>query len=347
MQRKIQVTEIAELLSHPNGYDSIIDVRSPSEFHEDHIPGAINLPVLSDQERAEVGTIYKQVDPFTARKTGAVLTSQNIAQHISTLSNHGRDWKPLVYCWRGGQRSGSLALVMHEIGWSVTLLQGGYKAYRRHVQQELNHLLPQLRFIVVAGPTGCGKTDLLRQLQSQGCQVLDLESLANHRGSLLGREPGSCQPSQKWFESSLYHELCQLDLEKPIYVESESSKIGEIHLPTALFKNLITSSAVVLSCDRSKRAQYLVRRYQHLTQSIEDTTQLVERLAFRHGKQQITEWVSYINTHNWLALATSLLEHHYDPAYERSQTRLRVAERCELQCPGELTDHSVFERIDA
>ena len=168
MQRKIQVTESAELLSHPNGYDSIIDVRSPSAFHEDHIPGAINLPVLSDQERAELGTIYKQVDPFTARKTGAVLTSQNIAQHISTLSDHGRDWKPLLYCWRGGQRSGSLALVMHEIGWSVTLLQGGYKAYRRHVQQELNRLLPRLRFIVVAGPTGCGKTDLLRQLQNQG-----------------------------------------------------------------------------------------------------------------------------------------------------------------------------------
>ena len=254
MQRKIQVTEIAELLSQPDGYDSIIDVRSPSEFHEDHIPGAINLPVLNDQERAEVGTIYARVDPFTARKRGAVITSQNIAKHIFTLSDYGKDWKPLIYCWRGGQRSGSLALVMHEIGGSVTLLQGGYKAYRRHVQQELNRLLPRLRFIVVAGPTGCGKTDLLRQLQSQGCQVLDLESLANHRGSLLGREPGSCQPSQKWFESSLYHELCQLDLEKPIYVESESSKIGEIHLPTALFKNLITSkSSVFLQyCQKSQ-----------------------------------------------------------------------------------------------
>ena len=228
----------------------------------------------------------------------------------------------------------------------VTLLQGGYKTYRRHVQQELDRLLPRLRLIVVAGPTGCGKTDLLHQLQGQGRQVLDLESMANHRGSLLGQEPGVRQPSQKWFESSLYRELCQFDLEKPIYVESESSKIGEIHLPTALFKNLITSSAVILSCDRSQRAQYLVRRYQHLTQSIEDTTKLVERLAFRHGKQQITEWVSYITTHNWFALATSLLEHHYDPAYERSQTRLRVTEHCELKCPGELTDHSVFERLD-
>ena len=204
MQRKIQVTESAELLSHPNGYDSIIDVRSPSEFHEDHIPGAINLPVLSDQERAEVGTIYKQVDPFTARKTGAVLTSQNIAQHISTLSNHGRDWKPLVYCWRGGQRSGSLALVMHEIGWSVTLLQGGYKAYRRHVQQELDRLLPRLRLIVVAGPTGCGKTDLLHQLQRPGSSGARLGKSSPIIADLYWVEsPGSCQPSQKWFESSL------------------------------------------------------------------------------------------------------------------------------------------------
>jgi tRNA 2-selenouridine synthase len=263
------------------------------------------------------------------------------------LSDHGRDWKPLIYCWRGGQRSGSLALVMREIGWDVTLLEGGYKTYRRYVQQVLDQMAPRLRFIVVAGPTGCGKTDLLHQLQSQGRQVLDLESLANHRGSLLGREPGVCQPSQKWFESSLYFELCQFDLGKPIYVESESSKIGEIHLPTALFKNLITSSAIVLSCDRSQRAQYLVQRYRHLTQSSEDTTKLVERLAFRHGKQQIEEWVAYITNHNWLALATSLLEHHYDPAYARSQTRLRVTEHCELLCPGKLGDDSVFERIDA
>ena len=346
MQRKIQVTEIAELLSQPDGYDSIIDVRSPSEFHEDHIPGAINLPVLNDQERAEVGTIYKQVDHFTARKRGAVLTSQNIAQHIFTLSDHGKDWKPLIYCWRGGQRSGSLALVMHEIGWGVTLLQGGYKTYRRHVQQELDRLLPRLRLIVVAGPTGCGKTDLLHQLRGQGRQVLDLENLANHRGSLLGREPGICQPSQKWFESSLYRELCQMDLEQPIYVESESSKIGELHLPTALFKNLITSSAIALSCERSQRAQYLVQRYRHLTQSIEDTTKLVERLAFRHGKQQITEWITFIHDHNWLALANSLLEHHYDPAYERSQNRLQIRVQYELMSPGRLPDESVLEHME-
>ncbi len=347
MQRKIQVTEIADLLRHPGDYDSIIDVRSPSEFNEDHIPGAINLPVLSDQERAEVGTIYNQIDPFTARKTGAILTSQNIAKHISSLSDRGKDWKPLIYCWRGGQRSGSLVLVMHEIGWGVTLLKGGYKTYRRHVQQELERLLPRIRFIVVAGPTGCGKTDLLNQLQNQGRQVLDLEGLANHRGSLLGREPGICQPSQKWFESSLYFELSRFDLEKPIYVESESSKIGDIHLPTALFKNLITSSAVALSCDRSQRAQYLVQHYRHLTESVEETTKLIEQLAFRHGKKRITEWITYINDNNWLGLANSLLEHHYDPAYERSQTRFRVIAHCELLIPGELADDSVLKKVEA
>jgi tRNA 2-selenouridine synthase len=174
-----------------------------------------------------------------------------------------------------------------------------------------------------------------------------LEGLANHRGSLLGREPGVRQPSQKRFESFLYQELCQFDLEKPVYVESESSKIGEIHIPTALFQNLITSNAIALSCDRSRRAQYLVQRYGHLTESIEDTTNLIELLTFRHEKQQIREWIAYINENNWLGLANSLLEHHYDPAYERSQTRLRVIRHCELLVPGKIDDDSVFKKVES
>ena len=345
MQRKIQVTDISDFLASRDSYDCLIDVRSPSEFSDDHITGAINLPVLDNDERAEVGTIYKQVDPFTARKRGATLTSQNIAKHIETLSGHPKDWRPVVYCWRGGQRSGSMALVMHEIGWPVTLLQGGYKSYRRHVQEKLNRLLPEIHLIVLAGPTGCGKTDLLSQLRQRGHQVLDLEALASHRGSILGQEPGHPQPSQKLFDSRLFDALTRLDLNKPIFVESESSKIGEIHLPKALFENLISSKAVALTCDRSKRARYLVEQYDHLTETSDNTLALIHRLEFRHGKKQMAQWSELVNDQRWLELADSLLEFHYDPAYERSQKRLKESVQCELERPGRPVSMALFDEL--
>ena len=345
MQRKIQVTDITEFLASRDEFDSVIDVRSPSEFADDHIPGAINLPVLDDDERAEVGTIYKQVDPFTARKRGASLTSRNIATHIETLSQHPKDWRPVVYCWRGGQRSGSIALVMHEVGWPVTLVEGGYKAYRRYIQEELDSMLKRIRLIVLAGPTGCGKTDLLHQLNETGYQVIDLEALASHRGSLLGQEPGIPQPSQKLFESRLYNALSQLDLNQPIFVESESSKIGEIHLPKALFQNLITSQVIALSCDRAKRAQYLVEKYWHLTESSEHTLELIRRLEFRHSKNQIAHWIELTEGQRWTDLANSLLEFHYDPAYERSQKRFAESFRQPLEQPGFLASMGVFDEL--
>ena len=345
MQRKIQDTDISDLLTSLDEYDCIIDVRSPSEFLDDHIPGAINLPVLSDSERSEVGTIYKQIDPFTARKHGAILTSRNIAAHLERLGNHPKDWRPLLYCWRGGQRSGSMALIMREIGWPVTLLKGGYKSYRRHVQESLNSVSPNVRLIVLAGPTGCGKTDLLQRLSERGHQIIDLEALASHRGSLLGQEPGVPQPSQKLFESRLCGALSDLDLDRPIFVESESSKIGEIHLPKALFQNLITSQVIALSCDRTKRAQYLVEKYWHLTVSPEETLDLIRRLEFRHSKNQIAHWVELIEDQRWTELAHSLLEIHYDPAYERSQKRFAESVSYQLEQPGLTESMAMFDDL--
>ena len=345
MQRQIPLTGIAQILASKDAYDCVIDVRAPSEFAEDHIPGAINLPVLSDRERAEVGTIYKQFDPFTARKRGAVLTNRNIAAHIEMLNEHAKSWRPLVYCWRGGQRSGSMALVMNEIGWPVSIISGGYKAYRRHVQEQLSRILPQIQLLVLAGPTGCGKTKLLKILRGHGHQVLDLEALARHRGSLLGQEPDEPQPSQKLFESRLFEALSYLDLKKPILIESESSKIGEVHVPKALFQNLITSRVIAFTCDRSKRAAFLLEQYQHLTQRPEITQQLIQRLEFRHGKEQIAYWTKLIEEQCWDQLAESLLEQHYDPAYDRSQKRLQVTAQYELEQPGLPESLTIFDQI--
>ncbi len=345
MQRKIPLAGIAQILASKDTYDCVIDVRSPSEFTDDHIPGAINLPVLSDDQRAEVGAIYKQIDPFTARKRGAVFTNRNIAAHIEILHEHTKNWRPLVYCWRGGQRSGSMALVMNEIGWPVSVISGGYKAYRRHVQEQLSRILPQIQLLVLAGPTGCGKTKLLKRLRGHGHQILDLEALASHRGSLLGREPDKPQPSQKLFESRLFEALSYLDLKKPILIESESSKIGEVHVPKALFQNLITSRVIAFTCDRSKRAAFLLEQYQHLTQHPEITEQLIQRLEFRHGKQQIAYWSKLIEEKCWDQLATSLLEQHYDPAYDRSQKRLQITAYYELEQPGLPESLAIFDQV--
>jgi len=343
MQRKIKVAEIKEVLSADRPFDSIIDVRSPSEFVEDHLPGSINLPVLDDFERSEVGTLFKQIDPFIARKKGAVLISHNIAKHIDTFTEKSKDWRPLVYCWRGGQRSTSMALVMHEIGWPVTLLRGGYKAYRKEIQNGLNRMILDTEFIVITGPTGCGKTDLLAEIARRGQQVLDLEALACHRGSILGAEPEKNQPSQKLFETRLYDALRNFDQTKPVFIESESSKIGDIHLPKQLFQSLIDARAIAVDCERAKRAQYSIERYSHLTEASENTESLIKQLRFRHGERQIDEWVQFIAKKQWTELAESLLEHHYDPAYRHSQRRFQVEQLLELKSPGLLVDGSALD----
>src|SRR5688572_19867023 len=204
-------------------FDTIIDTRSPAEYAEDHIPGAISAPVLDDAERAQVGTLYKQASPFDAKKAGVSLVAKNVSRHIEELFKaKDKTWRPLVYCWRGGKRSGAMAHILREIGWNAATLEGGYKAYRRWVVEELEKIPEKLDFRVIHGPTGSGKSRLLAALKRTGVQALDLEDLAAHRGSVLGNLPGRPQPSQKMFESLLLEELLALDPARPVFVEGES-----------------------------------------------------------------------------------------------------------------------------
>ena len=237
---------VAQLTS----FDEIIDVRSESEFADDHVPGAVNCPVLNDAQRAEVGTLYKQVSSFDAKKIGAALVSENIARHLrERFRDKPRDWRPLVYCWRGGGRSGALAHVLTQIGWRTGRLEGGYKGYRRAVIDDLETLPTQFSWRVVCGMTGTGKSRLLRALDAAGAQVLDLEALAAHRGSVLGNLPDAPQPPQKLFESRVWHALRGFDASRPVYVESESKKIGVLRVPDALIKAMWASETIVLEAD--------------------------------------------------------------------------------------------------
>ncbi len=312
-----RVATVAQL----SGYDEIIDVRSPAEYAEDHIPGAISAPVLSNEQRAEVGTLYTQVSPFMAKKRGAALIARNIAQHLETLfSDKPKQWKPLVYCWRGGQRSGAMAHILAQVGWSTGRLEGGYKTYRRQVLADLETLPDTLHFRVVCGPTGSGKSRLLRVLHEQGAQVLDLEALAQHRGSLLGNLPDEAQPAQKMFDSRLWDALHHYDPQRPVFVEAESKKIGLLNMPEALLTKIRSSNCLLIEAPIAARVQLLMEDYKHFLADPALLTRCLAPLLPLHGHQVLERWQTLAEQGNWTVLVDELLTMHYDPAYRRSTT---------------------------
>jgi tRNA 2-selenouridine synthase len=303
-------------------FDAVIDTRSPSEYAEDHIPGAVSAPVLDDAERAEIGTLYKQVSPFDAKKRGAALVARNIAVHLlEKFSDKGRSWKPLVYCWRGGKRSGAMAHVMREIGWDAATLEGGYRSYRRWVVDQLEALPRKLEFRVIHGPTGSGKSKLLAALQKAGAQALDLEGLAAHRGSVLGTLPGRPQPSQKWFESQLLQALAALDPARPVFVEGESRKIGEVQVPAALIERIRESQCVALDTPLPTRVTLLLDEYRHFVADRRALEAQLDCLTALHGGERLAQWKALAARGEWREFVSRLLVEHYDAAYRRSAER--------------------------
>lgn len=302
-------------------FDAIIDVRSESEFALDHIPGAINCPVLDDAQRILVGTTYKQVNAFEAKKIGAALVARNIARHIDALwLDKPRDWKPLIYCWRGGNRSGSMAHILAKIGWPAIQLDGGYKAYRAYVSAALE-VPPRLAFKVVCGTTGSGKSRLLEVLDSIGAQVLDLEQLAAHRGSVLGNLPSQPQPSQKMFETLVWDKLRHFDPARPVFVESESKKVGNLRVPDALMEQMRLSPCISLTLSRPNRVRLLMEDYHHFTADPGLLNTQLDCLAKLHGREKINAWHGMANDGCMPQLVDQLLVDHYDPAYIRSIDR--------------------------
>jgi len=313
--RTANLTQLAE-------FDEIIDVRTPKEFTEDHLPGAINCPVLSDEERITVGTLYQQVSPFEARKTGAALVAKNIAEHLQTrFRDHPKSWRPLIYCWRGGQRSGAMCIILAQVGWAAHKLEGGYKSYRRDVLDKLATQPPSFQFSVICGATGSGKSRLLAALAECGHQVLDLEALAQHRGSVLGRLPEQAQPNQKWFDSALLQVLQQFDPARPVYVEAESNKIGSITLPDALVTAMRSGTCLLMETPMELRIAGLLQDYRHYLDNPEILIEHLQVLHRFHGSKQLEHWISLIHARDFDALVAKLLTLHYDPSYFRATAR--------------------------
>jgi tRNA 2-selenouridine synthase len=303
-------------------FDEIIDVRTPLEFAEDHIPGAINAPVLSNEERVIVGTMYKQVSPFEATRVGAAMVAHNIARHLeTTFANRAREWRPLIYCWRGGKRSGSMTTWFNLIGWRARQLDGGYKTWRRSVVDALGALPSQFEYNVLAGHTGSGKTRLLNALADAGAQTLDLEALAAHRGSLLGTLPGEPQPTQKAFDTALVCALRGFDPQRPVFVEAESRRIGMIALPLALTEQIHQGQCIRVDTPHDERIALLLQDYGHLFDDPESFRRQLSKLTELHGHARIAEWHALLDEGRRAELFQQLIDVHYDPAYSRSTAK--------------------------
>lgn len=314
----VELTSLADVLALR--FDDIIDVRAPAEFADDHLPGALSLPVLDDAERARVGTLYKQVSPFDARKLGAALVAKNAAAHLmGPLADRPGSWQPLVYCWRGGQRSGSFATILSQIGWRVQTVQGGYKSWRSLVVAALQDQPFPCPVVVLDGNTGTAKTALLAQLAAQGVQVLDLEALAGHRGSLFGAI--GPQPSQRRFEGQLALAMARLDPKRPVVIEAESSRIGRLNLPRGLWRAMTTAPRITLDAPLDERARYLAEAYADIAADAGRLTAVLGWLRPSHPGEVIAEWEALAEARQFTALARSLMQRHYDPRYAKHRAR--------------------------
>lgn len=327
----VEFQTLKEALEAP--FDEIIDVRSPSEYAEDHVPGAVNLPALNDEERALVGTIYVQESKFRARKIGAGLVSVNIAHHLQThLADKPGAYKPLIYCWRGGQRSGSMATVLTQVGWQVETLAGGYRSYRRLVVDATHNQSFPTPVIVLEGNTGTAKTEILNRAGDFGVQVIDLEGLANHRGSLFGRQLTD-QPSQKSFEGHLGAEMMRLDPTRPVIVESESNKIGARSVPPSLWKAMGSAPRIRVTVPLAARARYLTTAYRDIVANKELLAQVINQLRPYHAGDVVDGWLALADQGAFETLATELMAVHYDPRYEKHRARMNRAEALTLDLP--------------
>lgn len=334
-------------------FDTLIDARSPAEYALDHLPGAINCPVLDDGERRIVGTLYKQTGAFEARRVGGAMVAAHLADYLRRLwADKPADWRPLVYCWRGGLRSGSMVNWLRLVGWDAQPLQGGYKRYRQWVMEQIAERAPRLQLQVLCGPTGSAKTRLLECLSAQGAQVLNLEALACHKGSVLGAIPGHAQPGQKAFENQLAQMLMALDLNRPVFVEAESRKIGQLTLPDALLKKLRASPCIEIVASADARLDFLLRDYAWLGDDRERLAKLVGPAGPFQGTQAnstLARWSAWALSGELAPLFQELMELHYDPRYARSQQsdflQLRQARQLRAQSLSEADWPSLAKRL--
>jgi tRNA 2-selenouridine synthase len=289
-----------------------IDTRTSKEFSEDHLPGAINLPILSNEERHVVGITYKQVSKDKAIEKGIEYFSKKLPKFMQEINKY-KDKQIIFYCWRGGMRSKAVVSLLDSLNYNVLQLEGGYKAYRTFVREELTNYKFKPKLIVLWGLTCTGKTELLNKLLNS----IDLEGLAQHRGSLYGAI--GLQPnSQKRFENLLLQKLNQLNNEKVVFIEGESKKIGDVQIPPFLYKMILHGTHVLVTKSLDKRAEFAVTEYFSNQNSIKQIKEVTKSLFKVISKKRQSEVIDFLEKKKFQAAAKILLEYYYDPLYNHT-----------------------------
>lgn len=309
MQR-ISVSDLYE----QNQERVLFDARTPAEYTKGHLPEAINLPLFSDEERVVVGTLYKQENPEIAFIKGLDFAGARLSSYVKNALRYAPNRKVAIYCWRGGKRSGSLAWLLDIAGFDVQILDGGYKAYRQFVRAQFS--AQQLPLLVLGGKTGSGKTAILHHLRGMNEQVLDLEGLAHHKGSAFGALGESPQPSIEQFENELYQAIRTLDLNRRIWVESESRLIGKVYLPDGFWQQHEAAPIICLNVSDDYRVQRLVDDYAQYPKT--DLIAVFEGIKKRLGGQRLQSAVQALEQNDYASAARTALE-YYDKAYLRSR----------------------------
>ena len=316
----------------------VFDVRTPSEFEKGHIPGAVNLPLFNDEERAVVGTLYKQESREAAVMKGLEIAGPKLAGLAAQARRMAVDNTVLLHCWRGGMRSESLAWLFRTAGLHASVLKGGYKAYRAHFREMLHSV--DWKFVVLGGPTGCGKTDILKALESSGEQVLDLEGLACHKGSAFGALGQAPQPTTEQFENDLHEAFRHFDARRIIWVEGESHSIGRVYMPDLLFEQLMQAPLVMFELEKERRLDRLVHEYGDFAQ--DSLAHSVRRIEKRLGGTRTRQALEALEAGDYRAVAQIALQ-YYDKGYAKSLGKrnapvltLRADEDDPLQTASEL-----------
>ena len=294
----------------------IVDARTPLEFAEDHLPGAINVPILTNAERAEVGTLYKQQGPQPARVRGLELTCHRFPAIVASITEAAAGRPILVYCWRGGLRSESIALLLEMTGTPAVKLAGGYKTFRHLVSTFFEAVSLPVQLVVLHGMTGSGKTEFLQQLPAERYTVIDLEGLAHHRGSAFGSLGLGEQPPQKRFETLLWDSFRKAPLDRPIIVEGESKRIGRITLPGNLHELMAESTKIWCEVSVATRVERLSAEYAR-EEYRQPMAEALERIRKKLGGPQYQELQHKLAVWDIPGVARDLIEQYYDKLYYR------------------------------
>jgi len=321
-------------------FGSIIDVRSPAEFTKGHIPGAVNIPIFNNLERAKVGTVYKQQSREEAIALGLEIVGPKMESFTKQARQQAQNGMLNVYCWRGGMRSEKMAWLFETVGLQTKVLQGGYKAYRHYLHEQFTNLK---HLVVLQGPTGSGKTLILQALEALGEQVLDLEGLAHHKGSAFGGLGETPQPTTQQFQNNILAAIAQFDFNRTVWVESESVTIGRVYLPETLWQQMNKARILTIEVPKKYRIEHIVEQYGLFSK--EDLIDKISQLEQNMGGAKIKETIALVETGN-LYEAVDLLLAYYDNYYAYSAAKYKLQKPIKVKLNSNNADHNARVLMD-